>query len=121
MATQPQMQLEPAIAVPAARPRWRPATRIGFRFAVLYCGLYCLTNQVFGGLFPNPWVDIPDLGALPPVRAVVFWTASHVFGSATPLVYTGSGSGDKTYDYVLSFCALVIAALGTAIWSVLDR
>jgi uncharacterized membrane protein YphA (DoxX/SURF4 family) len=37
------------------------------------------------------------------------------------LVYTGSGSGDKTFDWVLAFCVLVVAVLATAVWSVLDR
>lgn len=38
-----------------------------------------------------------------------------------PLVYTGSGSGDKTFDWVLAFSVLSAAALGTGIWSALDR
>jgi uncharacterized membrane protein YphA (DoxX/SURF4 family) len=55
------------------------------------------------------------------MRQIVFWTASHLFRVTHPLVYTGSGSGDKTFDWVLSFCLLVLAALATGIWSVLDR
>lgn len=120
MATQPQMQLEAAPVV-AEQPRWGVARRVAFRFAVLYFALYCLTNQVGPGFFPIPKVDIPDLGVLAPVRPVVLWTAAHVFKISTPLVYSGSGSGDKTYDWVLVFCVLVAAALGTAVWSVLDR
>jgi hypothetical protein len=77
---------------------------------------------VLGGLLPIPIVDIPDLGTLAPVRPVVFRVAAKVFGAdVSKLVYTGSGSGDKTYDWVLAFCALVLALAGTAVWAALDR
>jgi hypothetical protein len=51
----------------------------------------------------------------------VFWVAAHVFGLKTPLVYSGSGSGDKQFDWVLVFCIFVAAAVAAAVWSVLDR
>ena len=35
--------------------------------------------------------------------------------------FKGSGSGDKTFDWVLSFCLIVMSALATAVWSLLDR
>ena len=38
-----------------------------------------------------------------------------------PLVYTGSGSGDKTFDWVLLFCMLVFSIVAAAIWSAFDR
>jgi hypothetical protein len=37
------------------------------------------------------------------------------------LVYGGSGSGDKTFDWVAAFCLLICAILATLIWSGLDR
>ena len=55
------------------------------------------------------------------MRAIVFWTAARLFGAKTPLVYSGSGSGDKTFDWVLAFCLLIVALAATAVWSVLDR
>jgi uncharacterized membrane protein YphA (DoxX/SURF4 family) len=36
-------------------------------------------------------------------------------------VFTGSGSGDKTVDFVLTFCILIVSLLATLIWSLLDR
>jgi uncharacterized membrane protein YphA (DoxX/SURF4 family) len=36
-------------------------------------------------------------------------------------VVTGSGSGDKTFDWVQAFCLLTLAILATAIWSAVDR
>ena len=100
---------------------WSPATRIAFRFCFVYFGLFCLLTQVLGGLIPLASVDLADPSTLWPIRQVVFWTAAHVFHVSQPLVYQASGSGDKTYDWILQFCILIVAVLATAIWSVLDR
>ncbi len=102
-------------------PRWRPATRIAFRFFVSYFGLYILTTQMLPGLITFPAIDLPDLGQLPPTRTIVSWVAAHVFRVSAPLVISGSGSGDKTFDWVHAFSVLVISALITLIWSVADR
>lgn len=120
MAPQMQTRLEQMRGEPQ-HPRWKVASRIAFRFCVLYLGLYCLTTQVLTGLFPIPKIDVPDLSALAPIRQAVFWTAAHVFHVSTPLVYRGSGSGDKTFDWVLAFSVLAIAVFATMVWSVLDR
>jgi len=100
---------------------WGLASRIAFRFCFLYFGLFCLLTQIFGSLLPIPMLEIPPLATLPPFRQIVFWTAAHVFRYKQPLIYTGSGSGDKVFDWVLAFCLLVIALAVTCIWSVLDR
>lgn len=101
--------------------RWNLPTRIAFRFCVVYLSLYGLFVQLVGTLISIPKVDIPDLSSLPPLRPVVFWVAGHIFGLRLPLVYSGSGSGDKTYDWVMVLCFLMIAAVATVVWSVLDR
>ena len=100
---------------------WRPVTRLGFRFFASYFGLYVLTTQMLPTLLVLPVGDFPDLGERAPVRTVVSWVATHVFRISYPLVITGSGSGDKTYDWVHAFCVLVSALLFTAGWSALDR
>jgi uncharacterized membrane protein YphA (DoxX/SURF4 family) len=58
---------------------------------------------------------------LAPIHPLVVWTARSIFQVHQPLVDSGSGSGDKIFDWVMSFCFLVVAALATAFWSVLDR
>ncbi len=105
----------------AAAVHWSLATRVGFRFCFAYFTLFCLSNQVLGGLLIIPKVEIPYFGALWPLRQITFWTAAHVFHVTQPLVYTGSGSGDKTFDWVQAFCLLVFAAAITIAWSFLDR
>jgi uncharacterized membrane protein YphA (DoxX/SURF4 family) len=115
-----QTQLEPAFVAQSAPP-WSLTRRIAFRFCLIYFTLFCLSNQILASIFPIPEVDQPDLATLWPVRQLVLWTAHHIFRVKTELVYQGSGSGDKTFDWVLTFCLLVLAAIATALWSVLDR
>jgi hypothetical protein len=52
---------------------------------------------------------------------MVIWAAAHVFHTAMPLIFANTGSGDRTFDWVLTFCLLAISAAGTVLWSALDR
>ncbi|HEY2798702.1 MAG TPA: DoxX family protein [Thermoanaerobaculia bacterium] len=101
-------------------PPWNVVRRIAFRFWFLYVGLYIVVTQVLATIF-IPGVDVPDPGTLGLVRAPVEWVARHLFGVSADLVVTGSGSGDKIFDWTQVVCLLAIAALGAALWSVLDR
>ena len=118
------MVIEPAESATAAPPatRWALRTRVAFRLCFLYFGLYVVTTQMLGGIIviPGEW-EMPEIQTLPPLRNLISWTALHVFGVTRPLVITGSGSGDKTFDWVAAFCLLTAAILATVLWSVLDR
>ena len=118
MASQTVIDLTPSQTAP---PPWTLPTRIAFRFCLVYFGLYCLSTQIITSLLTNPKYDFPDPSGIPPWRQIITFTATHVFHHKTPLVFTGSGSGDKTVDYVLMFCLLVFSLIATALWSVLDR
>jgi uncharacterized membrane protein YphA (DoxX/SURF4 family) len=100
---------------------WSALTRVVFRFCFVYFGIYCWSTQILTSMFPIPNLDIPDPSTFWPIRPMVFWTAAHVFRVGKPLVYTGSGSGDKTFDWVLQFCMLVFAIVAAAVWSAFDR
>lgn len=106
--------------VPETVRPWRLAARLAFRFWSVYFGLYILCTQMFRGLIPFNF-NMPNIGAVGPVRWMVEWTAVNVFGVTTPLVFTGSGSGDKTTDWVLAFCLLVISTAITLVWSIAAR
>jgi hypothetical protein len=69
---------------------------------------------------PPPNIDVPDPGTLFPFRQIVFRVAEHVFRYKPALVYTGSGSGDKVFDWVQAVCLLAVALIGTCIWSAVD-
>src|ERR1019366_2675581 len=101
-------------------PHWGLTSRVAFRFCLVYFGLYCLLTQIAGGLLPLPNLEVPAPSTLWPPRQIVTWTASPVFRVTHPLVYF-SGSGDKTFDWVLAFCLLVVATVATIVWSLLDR
>ncbi len=100
---------------------WSFASRVALRFCFVYFGLYSLSTQILTSLLPLPKVDIPDPSTFWPIRPIVLWTAIHIFRLAKPPAYADTGSGDKTFDWVLVFCLLLFAALATAIWSILDR
>ena len=128
MADHAQVALDPTVQPVegleqsgAPKESWGLGLRIAFRFCVAYFTLFALSNQILAGLFVIPKVNIPELSAHWPLKPITFWTAAHVFRIKRDLVYTGSGSGDKTFDWVLAFCLLVIAAVITLVWSILDR
>lgn len=117
-AVQPQMVYS---HTPTLEVHWSLTARIAFRFCFVYFGVYCLLTQIITSLIPLPNVEIADPSNFWPIRQVVFWTAAHIFGAVGPLVYKDSGSGDKTFDWVLQFCLLIVAIVATAVWSILDR
>jgi hypothetical protein len=102
-------------------PHWSVPQRIAFRFCFLYFGLYCFYTQISTALISIPNMEIGDPSAYWPMRQIVFWIAAHLFHAKLPLVYSGSGSGDKTFDWVMAFFLLVFSVIATAVWSVLDR
>lgn len=102
-------------------PRWSLPGRIAFRFCFIYFVLYCLGTQIINSVLQIPKVDVPDWTTLWPIRVIVFWVGAHVFGLKTQLVYSGSGSGDKQFDWVLLFCMLVSSVAATVVWSAMDR
>jgi uncharacterized membrane protein YphA (DoxX/SURF4 family) len=102
-------------------PHWSLISRLAFRFCFIYFGLFCVGTQILSSLFSLPGLEIPSLNTFWPMRPIVFWVAAHVFQLQLPLIYTGSGSGDKTFDWVFAFSALSLAVMGTVLWSILDR
>lgn len=115
--------LESSRAVVAPPSRWKPATRVAFRFCVLYFGLYIILTQMLTSLL---FATTNDSGAfevdnLPPIKAFIVWIAAHVFRIAHPIVTFETGSGDRVYDWIGLACILALTILGTILWSILDR
>jgi uncharacterized membrane protein YphA (DoxX/SURF4 family) len=110
-------------AAASSAPRWSIATRIAFRFCFLYFGLYIVLTQMLTSLL---FATTNDSGAfevdnLPPVRAVIVWTAAHVFRIGRKIVTFETGSGDRYYDWIELAWILALAIAGTVVWSILDR
>jgi len=108
-------------AIDRPQVRWTPITRVAFRLCFLYFGLYVITTQMLNGMIAIPNWGFPPLETLPPFKNVIQWTALHVFRVREPLVISRSGSGDKTANWVASFCLIVACALATLVWSAIDR
>jgi hypothetical protein len=107
----------------AAVPQWNFATRIAFRFCVLYLGLYiCLTQMLTSLLlFTTNDNGAWELDNIPPIKAAIVWIAAHVFHVTHPIVTFETGSGDRVYDWVELACILALAVVGTVVWSALAR
>jgi len=95
--------------------RWHPLTRIAFRFASLY---FLLLNLPFP-LNAFPYVDKIAEPYNSFWTAIVTRTGRVVLNREIPSVF--NGSGDRTYDYLLAACLLVLAVVGTIVWTLLDR
>jgi uncharacterized membrane protein YphA (DoxX/SURF4 family) len=97
--------------------RWPLTNRIFFRF------VFCFIIVSF---FPFPVDEIPKLGVLDDKVLSIWipiaqWTGAHVLHFGPVTHHENDGSGDTIFDYVQNLCALLIAIVATALWSVLDR
>jgi uncharacterized membrane protein YphA (DoxX/SURF4 family) len=101
-------------------PDWSRLTRAAFRFSFVYLALYSLATQIVGGLLLLPGFSIPSLGTRWPMRNITLWIATHVFGLATPLVYSGN-SGDTAFHWIQTVWLLIAAAIVSTVWSLRDR
>jgi len=95
---------------------WTPPRRVVFRFGLLFAALL---------LFPFPLQVIPEADWLvdlvrKPFDGLVIWCATDVLGLDEPSLRP-TGSGDTTASYVQHLVFFVLAVVGTAVWSVLDR
>ena len=105
---------ETLVTEPPQQP-WHPFTRTVFRFAFVYLLLYNLPFP----LTAFPYVDKAaefynsfwTWIVVRLARAVLHREVSSVF----------NGSGDRTFDYLLVACLLVVSLVITVIWTVLDR
>jgi len=113
--------------VPAAEPgprvRWSLLTRVAFRFCALYFTMYVLFTQMISSLvaLPGNGIGVPPLESFTIVQRVLNFVGVHILRISYPISFRPSGSGDKTVDWILAFTLLIVAAAGTAAWSILDR
>lgn len=96
---------------------WGHAKAVAFRIAFVYFVLYAL---------PFPFGYIPGTtsiaGAYEKIwQVVVPWVAQHVLKVGYEIALEETGSGDKAYDWVKTFCFLCLAIIVGLIWSALRR
>lgn len=101
-------------------PTWNLAQRIAFRFTFAYFALY---------FFPAPFTGlVPVVGeAIDKFLSDSIWLrVARFFGTYVlrlpgEIQHEVTGSGDTTYDYVMLFASLCLAAIISVIWSFVQR
>ena len=94
---------------------WSLPRRIGFRFVIIVAALQ---------ISPFPFGLIPKAGWLETaLEKPLTWTTQRFAGTLglPPLSEEFTGSGDRLIDYVQLLLIVVLAAVGTILWSALDR
>ncbi|WP_166962280.1 hypothetical protein [Yeosuana marina] len=91
--------------------------KIILKFLVILFGLW---------MFPFPLQYIPILSKLAEwwselFQYIVLFVGNSFLSLENELTITRSGSGDKMYDYVQLFTILLIAFIGTFIWTLIDK
>ena len=123
LSESPGSVLADPVAADPTRP-WSTVTKIAFRFCFLYFGLFCvLFAQITFAFFGIVGEWLPKLAVMwqmtllgPPLQ----WVGREVFG-VDAVLHQDSGSGDQTVVWVMVFTLAVVAAVGTAVWTVVDR
>jgi uncharacterized membrane protein YphA (DoxX/SURF4 family) len=116
VALSPEVQQSVALDDTDSRAGWGLAARVTFRFAFVYFALYNFPFPL--GLLPSSYADERWEGLW---HKLVPWVGAHVLHIGYPITVFTNGSGDTTYDYVKILCLLMLAALATIVWSLLDR
>lgn len=102
---------------------WHPVTRVAFRFGFVCLGLGLAAQWLVIALLGTLFVPVDAIAAVQKwwqLYPLTDWFADVVFG-IEQLNYTGTGSGDTQVFWVSAFTWLIVAAVATAVWSVLDR
>ncbi|MCU0341219.1 MAG: hypothetical protein MUE30_15175 [Spirosomaceae bacterium] len=91
-------------------PFWR---KLLFRFVTIYFVLYAT---------PLSWMGADTLGGYYAAaeKWLVEWCNAHIFHIKDVLVPT-AGSGDTSYGYAQMCFVTLVAAVGTLVWSLIDR
>ncbi|WP_234789632.1 DoxX family protein [Mycolicibacterium mucogenicum] len=103
---------------------WSTVTKIAFRFCFLYFGLFCLLfAQITFAFFGIVGEWLPKLAVMWQMTLLglpLQWVGREVFG-VDAVLHPDSGSGDQTVVWVMVFTLAVVAAVGTAVWTLMDR
>jgi uncharacterized membrane protein YphA (DoxX/SURF4 family) len=106
------------VAADAVRRAVMPGRAV-FRFCAVYIVLYSFATQIAGGLILFPNFSFPSLGTRWPMRAITEGLAVHLFGTRTPLVYSGN-SGDTAFHWIQTFWLLAVSLAVSVAWVGVD-
>lgn len=97
-------------------PSWSASQKITFRFIFVFAVLFIIFEN--NGAYPF-WFLLEFINTF--LLDFIPWVGANILHLSSPVDLTPSGSGDTTFDNVLVFCILVVAAISTVIWSIVDR
>jgi hypothetical protein len=97
---------------------WSLPKRVAFRFAFIYLVLYELPWLLKRPLLPDTRKTAESLASF---EGAVQWFGHHVVGVASALPKEYPGGGDTLFQWVRVAFLFVVAAVSTAVWSLLDR
>ena len=110
-------EAEPVITPEQTGSEWGLMKRVAFRFAFVYLILFNLPIPL--GILPWTGTLATKYGNL--WHPVVAWVASHVFRITSAVSVAETGSGDRTYDWILLSVFLTMSITAALVWSLLDR
>ncbi|MPZ16881.1 MAG: hypothetical protein GEV06_03025 [Luteitalea sp.] len=99
---------------------WSRALAVAFRFGFIYLTLYNTVTLANVSPALVPGLSSLVRGYMTMWQQIVPWVGAHILNLRSPITYFPSGSGDKTSDWVLLFCYLVLTVVATMIWSAVD-
>lgn len=97
---------------------WSIPKRAAFRFGFIYLALYELPWAIKRPLLPDWRRAAESVGAF---EGVVRWFGHHVLGVVDPLPKEYPGGGDTLFQWSRVALLLLVATLGAAVWTGLDR
>jgi hypothetical protein len=95
---------------------WNVTTRIIFRLGFIYFVLYIFP-------FPLGWIPFTEVVHVLYQQAwlgSVNWVGTNILSISYEITILPNGSGDTTYNYVLIFIFMMMAIIGTGIWTLFD-
>lgn len=97
--------------------QWSLPTKIAFRFAFIFILSFVFfeNNGAFTGL---SYIVMP---LAEPMRGLTHWFAQHIVGYTYSYDVFTNGSGDTSYDWMLTLLLIVLAIIGAVVWSLLDQ
>ncbi|QBQ40792.1 hypothetical protein E2P86_06350 [Sphingobacterium psychroaquaticum] len=96
---------------------WSPLKKLGFRFSFIFILSFILLKN--NGTFPLFNIISKPFIALS--QQFTPWFAKHILHYQYDYAIFTNGSGDTSYDWVVLLVLFLLALLGSAIWSLLDR
>ncbi len=99
------------------RNNWTFLEKLTFRFAFILLGLFMLFFN--NGTLRLLSVYFKFQNNL--LQQFIPWLGKNVFHLPYDITVFTNGSGDTTYDYLVLFCVLFIAIIGTILWTAFDQ